>query len=225
MDVGSSVVPAPVKPPERPPERIVNPVFLKCMQFVGDSYWIDVFRCLSLGEPTHGVTMTRPGIVQIGDDEIQTNHPAELVWVKILDAFHRIGIYSTIENFHNRAAEELRAITKWSSIKSKNIKDRLLLDYARTRCKSKSKRSKILKFIHGNSEIKLKKVVLEGGVVTSVEFANYPTTASASGTGTASKSDGRTVASSIKGMCGRYVKDEVKIYTKYGLLDRVVVAS
>lgn len=191
--------------------RLIHPNFLQCLQYIGDPFWSDKFKKMAYGEPIKGCKYKK-NKVYIGDSVITpTDYPAKILWVKILDCFHDINIYSPTEIHYSESVEECKNITTWTRIKSKNIKDKLLLKYLKSKEISSSIKGKLEKYLLGSTSVKIKKVYMEDGKISRIDFREVD-----GETQEKSKPDNPTPI--MTSLCVKYIKDETKVYQKYGLV-------
>lgn len=100
--------------------ELKNPNILACCLHVSDNYWKDKFRKLAY----ENIDINEYYNI---DGEYIPKMPPNILTISIINHYHKKGEYSPKEI--NEMEVDVNTYEKWTSIKSKNVKDKLLMDY------------------------------------------------------------------------------------------------
>ncbi len=137
-----------------------HPGILSCCLHVSDNHWKDRFRKLAYSD----IKVDEENYyIPVKKDKVPVKkYPPRILSIELLRLFHEAGEKSPKEDV---VIEEVN--NKWSSIKSKNLRESLLLEYS---IEHPEEVYNISQTILGN--MKLKTVVMNDGKIEKAEFKN-----------------------------------------------------
>lgn len=143
--------------------EVRNPEILQCCFYTSDNYWKNRFKELAYKDLKHD---TEYYYFDIGDETVKIpKMDPRILSICIINSYHKCQEYSPKEVFEMELIDKLKT-NSWTSIKSRNIKDCLLLDYANK--SGPETMENVLRVFRGN--MRLKNVVMSKNQIKSLDF-------------------------------------------------------
>lgn len=145
--------------------EVRNPEILQCCFHTSDNYWKDRFKELAYKDVKQD---SEYYYLYIENDEVKIpKMDPRILSICIINSYHKYHEYSPKEIYEKDLKDRLKT-NNWTTIKSKNVKDCLLLDYANKSGPNIMKN--VISVFRG--DMKLKNVIMAKNQIKSVDFVS-----------------------------------------------------